>query len=190
MSLVKAESTSLLGSVIETLNVMKICEEKLERGEEIPQELLALDYSLSNFQQMVDKRISFIERIDHEIKGIDEQIAFFQSKKKVFTEMKNKVKEHTKLILEEYPDIDFKGTNKRFAVQKNGGKRAIEWKIEMSTLPHVLREQDVQYCPEAYVIEKSVKVLNVPVLEEDIRNGKVQTDIAKLGEQGTHLRIK
>lgn len=188
--LVKSSPGSLMGSVIETLQVMKICEEKLENGEEIPKELMQLDHSLSNFKQNVDKRIALLERIDEEIGSIEREISFYESKKKLLAEMKNKVKEHTKAIVEQFPDVEFKGTNKRFAIQKNGGKQGIEWKIEMEELPYVLRKQDVQYCPEAYVIEKTVKVLNIPMLEEDIRNGKLQTDIAKLKERGTHLRIK
>lgn len=175
--------------LIETIETIELLESQVEQGLDPDiNSLIVLDNQ--PITTWVDKRINLIERLDSEIEFATKQINFFQTRKKGLELIKEKVREVTKSLIESVTHVKFEGSAKRFAIQKNGGKPPLGWKIDLGSLKNIVKPQDKHHIPPQYLKEVSISVVDVERLEADIRGGVIEIEAVTRLPVGTHLRIR
>jgi hypothetical protein len=139
--------------------------------------------------QKVDGRIWFLENLDILIRKFRADADYASKRARVLENLKERVKEHTKLLVEANPELTFQGSSKCFKVQANGGKQAITYSIPLCEVSNVLTDEDAKYLEPEYKEQKVVWVLKKDTFDHAIRNGAMHP-FATLESRGTHLRIR
>jgi hypothetical protein len=185
-------------ALIELKNVMSATETILddqeltaEKADEILTALAPkLDKSLDNWKEQIDARIDLIEYLAVQEKKLAIDVEYFQKRKKAAEMLQKRLKEQTKLFMEANQDISFQGTRKRFAIQKNGGKDPVEWKVQLQEVKNVIDPNDVAKFPEEFVEKVQMYALKRDAFDALIASGGKVPDVLNVLERGTHVRIK
>ena len=147
------------------------------------------DRAMDNFRAKVDARIGLLDYLDLFEAKVSSDIAALSARKKAAATIAQRIKDQTKMFMEENRDLEFRGSIKSFALQANGGNQAIEYRFDLQTLTAIVDPTDVCLLPEGYVRSLQVFQLDKARLDADVRAGKVEpNDALNLLPRGEHLR--
>lgn len=186
---------TLSESIMEFQALVDIVEDIRESEEDeavVEQRILELlpviDKSVTNIEERVDKRIRLIEYSKSFEDKIKDEIEYLKSKAKALENMRKRVLDHTKALMEQFPEIRFEGRVKKFKICNNGGKLPIRWAVTLDSVRNVIPEEYENYFDPQHVEVKTVKVLKKDEFENDLLHG-LESPAAYPEPRGTHLRI-
>ena len=187
-----------LQSIMET--VERISEQQAEGQEGVNLEeamdsamdslMPVINQAMDNFEERIDARINFLEYaaiLENKFKADADYLA---KKAKVLANVQERLKNHTKQLILENPQMEFKGTMKKFAVQKNGGKTPITYNVILQSMSNIVDPNDVGRFPEDLIQKVTVFQLDKSLFESKLRTQEIESDVAVVHPAGTHLRIK
>jgi hypothetical protein len=187
---IEVPAIRLSDSLGELHKMITIVEDCMEKGEEIPDSLIpAMETSVENFQSSIDRRINAIEKLDWFTQYLSAQAKQLKDKEKTLKGVLERIKENTKYHVEANPDLDWKGSVKRLAIQANG-QVPRQWLIETINVTNVIDVNDLNKVPEAYVRKETVYVLDKERVSRDVQWNEELETVCRLGERGSHLRIR
>lgn len=162
-----------------TENLLRACDQLVDSDGEISPENAA---ALAELEAVADDKLGsyywLIKKLDMEIAAV--QAILDQRKKQL--ESRNNLKERLKAAV--LAHMQATGQTKitvdgnTFAVQKNGGKRPVQY---------AEAEIDLSQIPDGYI--KTVRSVDTDAVRRDLEAGE-QLPFAALGEQGSHLRLR
>lgn len=162
-----------------------------EKADEILTSLVPkMDQSLENWKEQIDYRIDLIEYLGVQEKKLAADMEYFQKRKKAAEMLQKRLKEQTKLLMEQNQGLSFQGTRKGFAIQKNGGKTPMNWKVQLQEMKHVIDPNDVAKFPAEFVEKVQIYALKKDSFEALLASGGQAPDVVEVLERGTHIRIK
>lgn len=192
----KPIKTSLFSALSDLQNIISTIQDLAEETESedelnalIAQHLPVINEQKIAIKEKVDARINFIEHIDMLAKKTKEDEEYLAKRRKGLENLKKRLMAQTKSLMEENPEIPFKGTRKEFKIQKNGGKQSISYQTAFKSLDYIIDDQAAKFLEDEFKEKKEVWVLKKPEFDEAIRKG-LQHPYAILEEKGTHIRIR
>ena len=162
--------------------------DRLEDGEE-PTAAFTFVFNETRLDlaEAVDRRIAFIKLVEGSITAAEQARDEWALQKTRLESLLAAMKERTKEIVETFPDLPYKGTLGRFAVQKNGGAQALDLSFGGKEItPELI---DMFQIPERFVKTKVSYALDVDGIRAAIAKGE-ELPWAKLAPRGTHLRVR
>jgi hypothetical protein len=190
-------SNDFYGALVDLKNILARTEDVIDSTDLTPEkadEILtalapAMDASLDNLKEKIDGRIDLIEYLGVQEKKLTMDVEYFQKRKSAAQLLQKRLKEQTMKFMQENPEIDFAGTRKRFAIQKNGGKAPIEWKVQLQEIKNIIDPSDLEKFPAEFVEKVQMYALKRDAFEGLLAAGG-QSEAAEAKERGVHLRIK
>lgn len=162
-------TTSLFHAANEVARVCSLIDDEVNIDELLVQEF---NDSLQNISRAVDRRKAFLVEIESRIALAKEYKKQAEAAQKKFENLKQRVVDSTKKVIEQHPDIVFKDSlGKELKVIKNQPKL-------------IIKNENWKFSPYSYI--KNTIELNKDLLKEDLKDG-VELDFAEL-ESGTQLR--
>ena len=150
-----------------------------------------LDTAVDNFKERVDARINFLEFLKVLEAKLKDDVAYLTAKANSCALLQERLKAHTKLLMEQNPTVPFQGTLKKFAIQNNGGKSPIEWTAKLQTANYIVDPTDIEKFPAdlGFIKPLTVFQLDKEKFEAYLFSGGT-CEAAKALPRGNHLRIK
>jgi len=187
---------SLFGAITELQNIIGTVQDLAEDTETpeqldeiINQHLPMINEAKELIQNRVDARIYFIENLTFLVDKIKKEEEDLQKRRRILENLKERIKDNTKFLMENNPEIPFVGSKKKFAIQNNGGKQAITYQMAFRSFDHVLTDENARLIEDEFKEVKTITVLKKAEFDEAIRNG-LPHPFAELEPRGTHLRIR
>lgn len=199
--LVTTQKITLSSAVTQLQQIMMMIENlSSERDESISEEdamsqaidqlMPEINQAMDNIQERVDARINFLEYAGIIEDKLKKDVDYLNQKIKVIQNAQKRLKERTKEIMEAMPEIEFKGSMKKFAIQKNGGRVPIHYKVMIQAVMNIIDPTDVGKFPEGYVKKITLFQLQKEVFESHLRAKEIESEAAELLPVGTHVRIR
>jgi hypothetical protein len=190
-------SNDMYGALADLKNILSKTEEVIDSADLTPEkadEILTalapiMETSLENWKEQIDSRIDLIEYLGMQEKKLALDVEYFQKRKSAAQLLQKRLKEQTMKFIQENPGLDFSGTRKKFAVQKNGGKNPIEWKVHLQEMKNIVDPSDVEKFPAEFVERVQMYALKRDAFEGLLAAGG-QSEAAEAKDRGVHLRIK
>lgn len=158
---------------------------ELRQEQDLPIDELVVpfhDASVS-LQQAVDRRVWVIKQLQAGIEQAKKSSQFWTAKARYMEAALEQLEQQTIEMVKD----EALGLNSRIKVCLSGGKQAVKFRDDTQPVV-VTRVVEPKNYPTEYVEKKEVYVLKSD-FEDDLRQGKIESDAAYLAARKKHLRL-
>jgi Asp-tRNA(Asn)/Glu-tRNA(Gln) amidotransferase A subunit family amidase len=173
-----------LSQAMEQLHAV-IREVELRQEQDLPIDELVVpfhDASVS-LQQAVDRRVWVLKQLQSSIEQARKSAQFWSAKARYLETALAHLEEQTIEVVKD----EAQGLNSRIKVCLSGGKQAVKFKDDTQPVA-IARVVEPKNYPTEYLEKKEVYVLKSD-FEDDLRQGKVESEAAYVAARKKHLRL-
>lgn len=138
--------------------------------------------------EKTDKLIGFINRLKLEAAAASEKSEAYKAKAKAYEASLERVKEYSKWLLQRFPDIEYRGTKGKLALQRIQPKLIITIPQHRFSSERVIPSEMVQSIPDTFRKLNVIWTIDTDALRDSLKNGN-ETPIARL-EESSSVRIR
>jgi len=175
--------------------IERVCHEAAFSEEGLTDEMvLALSELEGNVAEKTDNWIGYLDSLKGRIADLEEKTNRFSMALRVAKNLEKRLKNHLVNILENTPNVSYKGELGSLKIQKNSSAKLTSDLTEVSVRFEYINRNDAVFSflnwaeIEPYLERKEYWILKKNAVKNDLKIGK-EIEWAKL-EQGNHLRIK
>lgn len=181
------EQMKLVHAIEQLQRIIAEVEHRQENNQSLDDLDIDFESTSLSLREAIDRRGWLLKSLSSQIDAATATADFWRRKIDYLKRTKEIVEKQTVELVERNPDWDWHGYACKLKVATNGGKLPVKWQFE-DTLGQIKRVVDPHIFPAEYIEMKQVAVLK-PEFEDALREGKLTTEVAYVGQRGKHLRV-